>query len=191
MCRCCGVPFGPGPDAPAPPTGRQGFQLTSLTRGRGPERRLSPLRHGRGVWQAAEDRPQRTPAHARARRPQAPVSTRHRAAGCATTHSTLLFRWPCGDRRAVHRAGRAWGAPRTAPGQAKAGLRRWQRATFGVGPGQHVLSMDAAPPVGSGPMRLTDDAAARARGAGEAGSRNRGWWREEPGRLTPGGAASY
>ena len=134
MCRCCGVPFGPGPDAPAPPTGRQGFQLTSLTRGRGPERRFSPLRHGRGVWQAAKDRPWRTPAHASRRRPQTPVSTRHRAAGCATTPCPL-FRWPCGDRRAVHVLMRGEEEPRQLPPEAgKAGVSRlatsdlWGRA---------------------------------------------------------------
>ena len=42
LCRCCGVPFGPSPDTPSPPTGRQGFPLTSLMRGRGPERRSAP-----------------------------------------------------------------------------------------------------------------------------------------------------
>ena len=49
MCRCCGVPFGPGPDAPQPPAWRQGIRPTSLARGRGPERRQAPCAGDRGV----------------------------------------------------------------------------------------------------------------------------------------------
>jgi len=142
LCRCCGVPFGPGPDTPSPPTGRQGFPLTSLMRGRGPERRSAPCagdvgggrlnragRSGRPRLRTQGDRGARQHApssHRAGNDPQASSVAQAACGRCASRRGAtrrgsgsapFIRRWPGGGRLA--------GVPQWAMRQA-GGVARWR-----------------------------------------------------------------
>jgi len=129
-CRCCGVPFGPDPNAPSPPARRQGFQLTSLIGAGASKDGSAPCARDVGggrLTRAGRSGRRRTRAHEDQRHP----STRAiQLSAVQRPMSYPLSRRDAAIAASSTQRGERWERTRYRPWLSRVGLSRWQRGSI-------------------------------------------------------------